>query len=165
MGENVFGDVRTYYVFSLTSELYALDTSVIKGVKAGDQFHLKSSDNSTPSIVGTIDWGEKTIPVIDLRLVYCQEGTPEFQTDIVIVIEILLSKERKRVGLLIDGYVDIQNVRAADIKKTNLWQPLINEMFLSSRFSEKTQPIKIIDVAEILAAIERSSNISFASLL
>ncbi len=70
MSEDVFGDVRAYYVFSLASELYALDISVIKGVKAGYEFHLKSIENLRPSIVGMLDWGGDCIFVIDLRMVY-----------------------------------------------------------------------------------------------
>ncbi len=142
MDRYLFEDVRTYYVFLLSDNFFALDTSSIKGIKVGYQFHLKFTDSSRSHVIGRLDWGGVKVPVIDLGLVYCQEETPESETDMVIIVEALSRNEKTIVGLLIDGYVDIQNIKVRDINTTELWAPLINEMFFTNRSSENLSPSK-----------------------
>ncbi len=161
MAENVFEDVRTYYVFLLADELFALDTSIIKGTKVGYQLLSKSVANLNSHIVGMLDWGSECIQVIDLRLIYGTQKTPiKSQTDMVIIVEVISFEQRIRVGFVIDSYLDIENIKVKDIKSTNLWTPAIKKMFLSNRFSQNRQLVKIIEPVEILANTKRQHNIS-----
>lgn len=163
MVEDVFEDVRTYYVFGLAGELYALDTRVIKGVKTGYKLHTQLIHNQPSFVVGMLEWGPTNIPVVDLRLIYdAKETLIKSQTNMIIVAEAVLNDKTIRIGLRIEGYLDIINIRVSDIKRTHLWEPTISEMFLSNRFSSRKQLIKILDPAAIWAEIERLSNISLA---
>ncbi len=161
MDRDVFGDIHTFYVFMVTDELYALDTNTIKGTKVGYQSCLRSVDNPIPSVVGFIEWGGESMPVIDLQLRFGDHKTPtKSQADMIIIVESDLYVERNKCGLLIDGYLDIANVKVRDFQSTRNWKPDIKQYFIINRLSDQKRLVKIIDITAMLAELRWLTEIS-----
>ena len=155
------GDIKTYYVFELGLELYALETEKIQDIKVGYEDQICSVTHNHCSVMGVMETEKETVPIIDLASkLEIKETKPQSQARTIIFIEAVLDQQKRKYGIRIDTLLGVINVKMRDLMETSLYEPDIKQFFVSNRFSDGREIIKILDAESLLTEVEQLSESS-----
>jgi len=117
--------MKEFVVFSLINELYGIDIQKVKGIIVYSQIKITPLFNEKPWILGVTNIRGEVIPVIDLRKRFSHKSKYTDET----VMIIILTKEGKFMGVVVDYILRIDFIDVDDIKPINMLQS-IDEKYL-----------------------------------
>ena len=146
MESNELADITTYYVFTLGTELYALDKNLLKEIKVCYCDQVLSVSNMDSSVLDFMDSCGKTVPVIDLgRKLGIRETQKRSSEKTIVFFEIEINEQKAIHGLVVDTGLGFTNARKQDIKSPPLCATETTGCFISNKFSNRKELIQILD--------------------
>jgi len=103
-------DTTRFLIFALEKETFALDIEYLQEIILADT-QITQMNGSEPEVLGVITIRDEILLVIDLRVYYDFKDTKSEKNRILIA-----SYDGKRVGLLVDDVVDIENYPASAVE-------------------------------------------------
>ena len=103
-------DSNRFLIFALAAETFALNIEYLQEIILAD-IQITEINGSKKEVLGLITLRDELIVVIDLRVYYNFENNRSDKNRILVA-----SYEGKRVGLLIDDIVDIENFALTDVE-------------------------------------------------
>ena len=130
-----------YLTFRLGNEEYGVE--VLKVREISGLMSITPVPRTPDYIRGLINRRGKVIPVIDLRRRFGMGGVEETEQACIIVVEILCGGEAAEVGLLVDGVIEVTEIREGDIQESLSLGSGVNTDFILG-FAKGRGSVKIL---------------------
>ena len=152
MAETDAGGVRQYLSFVLDDELYALDIAKVREVL---EFQSVTRIPRAPEFMrGVINLRGHAVPVVDLRLKFGMQATPQTVDTCVIIVEAAMEGESVVLGALADSVREVFELTGEDIAPPPRMGTGIRSEFIHGMSKLGERFIMILDIDRVFSAQE-----------
>jgi len=137
--------MKEVVIFSLVNELYGVDISKVKGIIVFSQLKITTLFSENPWVLGVANIRGEVIPIIDLRKRF---SNPAIYNDETVMI-MVLTKEGKLMGIVVDFILKIDFVDDENIKKANVLKG-IEEKYLNGFVKKDEDMITLLNIDLLL---------------
>ncbi len=126
------------------------------GIKAADVHQINQIGATTqiPSmpkyVLGVMNFEEKIVPIVDLRLKFGMEALKHSRESCVVVI----TGMHGLIGIVVDQVKEVQYFRSEQIENPPVIGDLFKQSFVMGMGKIENQIVLLIDIVQALAAIE-----------
>jgi len=100
--------LQSFLSFKVGNELFAANVNKVLSIL--DLVKITSVPGSPPFMLGIINLRGSVLPVIDSRIRFGVEPTPETRNTCIIVMEVMFGEDLLNVGMLVDGVQEVIEV-------------------------------------------------------
>lgn len=145
-----YSNITSYLSFMLNGEIFAIDVNLV--VEVLEMQKITPIPKTKPYIKGVINFRGEILPVIDTRLKFNMEETPENNNSVIIVLEIKNPDTSPlQIGTIADGVKDVVYVKPLDIMAVPELNTKINTEYTEGIFNLNDNFITILNVNKIFS--------------
>lgn len=145
-----YSNITSYLSFMLNGEIFAIDVNLV--VEVLEMQKITPIPKTKPYIKGVINFRGEILPVIDTRLKFNMEETPENNNSVIIVLEIKNPDTPPlQIGTIADGVKDVVYVKPLDIMAVPELNTKINTEYTEGIFNLNDNFITILNVNKIFS--------------
>lgn len=145
-------ETHQYLTFRLCSEVFALDIGKVREVL---DFTSVTKVPQTPEFMrGVINLRGSVVPVIDLRLKFGLEATPQTVNTCIIITEIALDGETTVLGALADSVQEVLELEPEQIEPAPRLGTRLRTEFIRGMGKRDEQFLIILDIDKVFSSEE-----------
>ncbi|MFO7812841.1 MAG: chemotaxis protein CheW [Pelovirga sp.] len=152
MSEDSFNETNQYLTFKLDQEIFALSIAKVREVL---DFTEITKVPKTPDFMrGVINVRGGVVPVMDLRVKFGMEPTPQTVNTCIIIVEILIEGERTILGALADQVEEVLDLDPDQIEPAPRVGTGLRTEFIKGMGKRDEQFIIILDIDRVFSSEE-----------
>lgn len=145
-------ETNQYLTFRLDGEIFALDIGKVREVL---DFTSVTKVPQTPEFMrGVINLRGSVVPVIDLRLKFGLEATPQTVNTCIIITEIALDGETTVLGALADSVQEVLELEPEQIEPAPRLGTRLRTEFIRGMGKRDEQFLIILDIDQVFSSEE-----------
>lgn len=151
MEQNVATTVRggKYLTFELKGEIYGLE--ILKVQEIIGMMGVTRVPKTPAFIRGVINLRGKVIPVVDLRLKFGLETTPDTERTCIIVVQFVQCGSRMTMGIIVDEVSEVINIESGQIEDTPSFGANVDTNFILGIGKVGQKVVMLLDVDKVLS--------------
>lgn len=139
-----------YMTFKLAAEEYGLE--ILKVREIIGLMSVTKVPRAADFIRGVINLRGKVIPVLDLRLKFGMDPTPDTDQTVIIVVQYSRNDEDFTMGILVDEVLEVLNITGAQIEPPpNFGTAAVDADFILGVGKHGSRVIFLIDIGRVLS--------------
>ncbi len=155
MSEDSFNETNQYLTFKLDQEIFALSIAKVREVL---DFTEITKVPKTPDFMrGVINVRGGVVPVMDLRVKFGMEPTPQTVNTCIIIVEILIEGEKTILGALADQVEEVLDLDPDQIEPAPRVGAGLRTEFIKGMGKREEQFIIILDIDRVFSSEELAS--------
>ena len=152
MSEDSFNETNQYLTFKLDQEIFALSIAKVREVL---DFTEITKVPKTPDFMrGVINVRGGVVPVMDLRVKFGMEPTPQTVNTCIIIVEILIEGEKTILGALADQVEEVLDLDPDQIEPPPRVGTGLRTEFIKGMGKREEQFIIILDIDRVFSSDE-----------
>ena len=152
MSEDSFNETNQYLTFKLDQEIFALSIAKVREVL---DFTEITKVPKTPDFMrGVINVRGGVVPVMDLRVKFGMEPTPQTVNTCIIIVEILIEGEKTILGALADQVEEVLDLDPDQIEPPPRVGTGLRTEFIKGMGKRDEQFIIILDIDRVFSSDE-----------
>lgn len=152
MSEDSFNETNQYLTFKLDQEIFALSIAKVREVL---DFTEITKVPKTPDFMrGVINVRGGVVPVMDLRVKFGMEPTPQTVNTCIIIVEILIEGEKTILGALADQVEEVLDLDPDQIEPAPRVGTGLRTEFIKGMGKRDEQFIIILDIDRVFSSDE-----------
>jgi len=148
-GESLAGK---YLTFNLGREVYGLE--ILKVREIIGLMDITSVPRTPRHIRGVINLRGKIIPVVDLRVKFAMERTPDTEHTCIIVVDFQTEEGSSQIGVLVDSVSEVLDISNEQIEPTPSFGSDVNAGFIRGMAKSTDKVTILLNVENILSAMD-----------
>lgn len=146
-------EYKELLTFFLAGEEYGVDILRVQEIKGWDT--VTNIPNTPDYIRGVINIRGSIVPIIDMRLRFHLDKKEYDATTVVIVLNVLGSKNSTRtMGIVVDAVSDVYNIPVDDVKASPDFGTAVDTEFVTGLATVGEKMIIVLDIDHMLNAAE-----------
>jgi len=155
VSEDSFNETNQYLTFKLDQEIFALSIAKVREVL---DFTEITKVPKTPDFMrGVINVRGGVVPVMDLRVKFGMEPTPQTVNTCIIIVEILIEGEKTILGALADQVEEVLDLDPDQIEPAPRVGAGLRTEFIKGMGKREEQFIIILDIDRVFSSEELAS--------
>jgi len=151
----LFSKEGKYLTFKLSSEEYGLE--ILKVREIIGLMEITPVPRTPDFVRGIINLRGKIIPVIDLRLKFGMEPTPDTDETCIIVVDINSNGEAMQMGILVDAVSEVLDIKEGDIESSPSFGADFDSSFIRGMAKAKGKVKILLNIEKVLTAAEKDA--------
>ncbi len=152
MSEDSFNETNQYLTFKLDQEIFALSIAKVREVL---DFTEITKVPKTPDFMrGVINVRGGVVPVMDLRVKFGMEPTPQTVNTCIIIVEIIIEGEKTILGALADQVEEVLDLDPDQIEPAPRVGTGLRTEFIKGMGKRDEQFIIILDIDRVFSSEE-----------
>lgn len=141
-----------FLTFMLKGETYGLE--VLKVQEIMGMMSVTHIPRTPDFIRGVINLRGRVIPVLDLRLKFEMESTPDTERSCIIVLQVSHGQMHTTMGIIVDEVAEVVDVRADQIEATPSFGAGVDTGFILGIGKVGQKVVMLLDANQILSGAE-----------
>lgn len=141
---------KEFLVFALGDEEYGIDILKVQEIRSYD--NVTRIANAPDFIKGVTNLRGVIVPIIDLRIKFCQENVAYTESTVVVVLNL----QERVVGIVVDGVSDVLSLANDQIRPAPEFSVSLSTEFLTGLGALDDRMLILVDIEKLLSSKEMS---------
>ena len=152
-----FGAVHagSYLTFVLGDEEYGVELLRVREIIA--LVPITPMPMTKPYLRGVMNLRGRVIPVVDMRLKFSMQVTPDHDRKCIIVVDIKADDRMVRMGCLVDSVCDVGEVIAEDVQAASSFAGTVQRGFIRAVARTEIGVKLLLDIDSVLGEVAREN--------
>ncbi len=152
--EGLAGLAGKYLTFRLGPEEYGLEILQVREIIG--LMDITMVPRTPEWVRGVINLRGKVIPVVDLRLKFAMEPTPDTNQTCIIVVEVAHGDDTLQMGVVVDEVSEVRDISADMIDATPAFGSSVETEFILGMGKVGSAVVMLLDINRVLSTEEMS---------